>query len=84
MKAYVYHEANDLEPFGEMITRVFANKDKAKEYLRKSVENYFGEPWEKCEEIVEEEDGQFFETYVEYHTGYGFQFWVIDEHNLVD
>ena len=83
MKVYVYHETNDNEPFGGMLTMVFASKKDAENCLRNRVEQFFGLPWNECEKIADDEDAQFFPTYVEYADGNGYNFFAIDEHNLI-
>ena len=80
MKVYVYREANDYDAFNAETIVVFAEKEKAIAYLKNSVEKHFAEPWERCVEIVEKEDGAIWPTYVEYPTGSGYDFFSVTEY----
>ena len=82
MKVYVYREANDYDAFNAELIVVFAKKEDAVAFLKNSVENSFGEPWERCVEIVEEEDGAIWPTYVEYPTGCGYDFYSVTEYTV--
>ena len=64
---YLYVECNDMDAFGEMDVLIFEDRSDAVEYLKHKVEHYFSEPWDKCREIVlEDELNTFEETCVSY------------------
>jgi len=83
MKVYVYREARDYDTFNAEEIVVFAKKEDAETYLKNQVELFFREPWDRCVEIVEEEeDGAIWPTYVEYPTGDGFAFFSVTEYKV--
>lgn len=82
MKVYVYREANDYDTFNAELIVVFAKKEDAERMLKKQVELFFAEPWERCVEIVEEADGAIWPTYVEYPTGSGYDFYSVTEYTV--
>lgn len=82
MKVYIYREASDNDTFNAETILVFANKEDAERMLKKQVELFFAEPWERCVEIVEEEEGSIWPTYVEYPTGNGYTFFSVTEYTV--
>ena len=83
MKVYVYRETNDNETFNGEVVKVFADKGSAVACLMGRVESFFHEPWERCVGIVEEADGAIWPTYVEYPDGNGYNFFAIDETEVI-
>ena len=84
MTVYVYRETNDNMVFGGETVLVYASVYEAKSYLRSRVEAFFGKPWEECEEIVDEDDGDFFDTYVRYPNGDGDNYFAIDGMEVIE
>lgn len=82
MKVYIYREASDLDTFNAETILVFADKEDAKRMLKKQVELFFAEPWERCVEIVEKEEGAIWPTYVEYPTGNGYTYFSVTEYKV--
>jgi len=84
MKVYVYHETNDNEAFGEMLTKVFKDCEKAEAFLRERVEKALGETWDECRSIVEDWDGTFQYDIVAYPDGDGWNFFTFDEKEVIE
>lgn len=82
MKVYIYRDARDYDSFNQETIRVFADKEDAIRELKKEVELFFAEPWERCVEIVEEEEGSIWPTYVEYPTGGGYTYFSVTEYKV--
>lgn len=85
MKVYVYRETNDNESFNAELVKVFADRIDAIVFLRKRVEEFFHEPWERVVSIIDDDDdidGAIWPTYVEYPDGNGYNFFAIDEHEV--
>jgi hypothetical protein len=53
---YVYHEHNDADAFGEMVTKVFSSMAAGKAYLKKRVEQVYKATWEEVTKMAGEDD----------------------------
>ena len=53
---YVYHEHNDADAFGEMVTKVFSSMAAGKAYLKNRVEQVYKTTWEEVTKMAGEDD----------------------------
>lgn len=81
-KVFVYHEHNDADAFGEMITKVFPSRKKAEEHLKSRVSAYFDRQVDNLMDLSDLflEDDMLSPDYVSYDAGNGVLFWTIEEH----
>lgn len=52
----VYHEHNDADAFGEMVTKVFSSMAAGKAHLKKRVEQVYKTTWEEVTKMAGEDD----------------------------
>ena len=81
-KIFVYHEHNDSNAFGEMITRVFPSAKEAEEHLKTRLSAYFNRPVNDVKDLKDlfKEEDSLDPEYVSFDTGNGVCFWTIEEH----
>lgn len=81
-KIFVYHEHNDSNAFGEMITRVFPSAKEAEEHLKTRLSAYFNRPVRDVKDLKDlfKEEDSLDPEYVSFDTGNGVCFWTIEEH----
>lgn len=55
-EVFVYHEHNDADAFGEMVTKVFSSMAAGKAYLKKRVEQVYETTWEEVTRMAGDDD----------------------------
>lgn len=80
-KVFVYKEYNDDYDYGEELVKVFSHRDDAMRELKKSVEEYFGVPWDSVPSRLDPEEDIFSDDHISAGNGRGGTVhWVVEEH----
>lgn len=82
-EVYVYHEHNDSDAFGEMITKVFSSKSDGESFLKQRVEQVYETTWEEVTRMADDDD-TVTPDYVSINTGNGCVFFTLKKHRVED